>query len=188
MPSGSGTGGRTDAGRQRIGRTEPGVPMATTTWSMIPHGAPTTWFSASWHSDGEPERVEPRRRRAPVRSRPPARRSTTRRPTAGTSDDTDEPRARRFDHAVAHEHERDADDVVRPARERRGRVADLGIRELRQRRHLVGGRAAPGPPTSASPGSATTVVVSRVGDLEHERARVVGDATEQVEAAGRATA
>ena len=25
-------------------------PCATVTWSMIPHGAPTTWFSASWQS------------------------------------------------------------------------------------------------------------------------------------------
>ena len=34
-----------------MGSTAPVRPMATTTWSMIPQGAPTTWFSASWHSD-----------------------------------------------------------------------------------------------------------------------------------------
>ena len=82
-PGGSGTAGPTDAGRHRIGRIAPGVPMATVTWSMIPHGAPTTWFSASWHRAASRKRVDAVGAQRAARSRPRARRSTTRRPTAG---------------------------------------------------------------------------------------------------------
>ena len=80
-PSGSATTSATDAGRHRIGNTAPGVPSATVTWSMIPHGAPTTWFSASWQSAARSQRVDGTRRRGHAPSRPRAPRSTRRRRT-----------------------------------------------------------------------------------------------------------
>ena len=98
------TTGSTDAGRQRIGSTAP----AST------HGDDDLVHDPARRADHvvlrllaqrrEPERVDPRRRRARARSRPRARRSTTRRPTCGTSDDTESRAARRLDHAVADEH------------------------------------------------------------------------------------
>mmetsp|Transcript_854 Transcript_854/g.2837 ORF Transcript_854/g.2837 Transcript_854/m.2837 type:complete len:368 (-) Transcript_854:499-1602(-) len=45
---GMGTVPRTVAGRQRRERRRPSRPSAQASWSMIPHGAPTTSFSTFW--------------------------------------------------------------------------------------------------------------------------------------------
>ncbi len=164
----------------------PGVPTATVTWSMIPQGAPTTWFSASWHSAAS--------RSGSSAPAPSARAVATSSaalddtPTdCGTSDDTTSRTRGGSIEAVAHENDGDADDVVRPARVLGERGADLGIRESRQRRQLV----------DREGHGADDERVGGLGDdgggdlgrhLEHERAGVVGDAAEQIEAAGRATA
>ena len=106
---------------------------------MIPHGAPTTWFSASWQIDA--------RRIGSIPSTPSARAvaissaALDDTPTDwGTSDETERRARGRFDHAVADEHQRDTEHVVRPTRVMREGSTDLGIRKRRERRDLVGGQ------------------------------------------------
>ena len=145
-----------------MGRIEPGVPMATTTWSMIPQGAPTTWFSASWQSAAS--------RRG---SRSPAPRARAVATSSAALDETPtdygkvgrdrQLRSGRLDHPVAHEDERDAEDVVGPLRPIGQGVAQLRVGQAGQLRDLVARRGGRVRRPSASAGSATTVVVSRVG-------------------------
>ena len=97
-----------------------------------------------------------------------------------------DPPAGRADDAVAHEHQRHTDEVVRPSGMRRqfpahgrvvqsGQALELARRERRRADHeaLVGTQRDLGP----LPGR----------HLEHERPGVVGHATEEVEAARRST-
>ena len=154
---------------------------------MIPHGAPTTWFSASWQSAAS---------RSGSMSSPPSARAVA--TSRAALDDTPDRRghvgghreldARRVDQPVADEHERDAEHVVGPPREVRERGPHLGIRS---------GAASVASSSSAKRRGSHDQRVGRFGDhrghqpgrrLEHQRARVVGDAPEQVEAARRATA
>jgi hypothetical protein len=48
VPCGMGTSPTTAPGRHRMCVRRPCLPEAIVIWSMIPQGAPTTWFSTIW--------------------------------------------------------------------------------------------------------------------------------------------
>ena len=153
---------------------------------MIPHGAPTTWFSASWHSAA--------RRSGSMAPAPSARAVATSSaaldatPTdAGRSDEIIEPPAVRTITPWRTSTRATPIDVVRPAGQLRQcrsdhpRTASWPTEPARRstgRRDRRPGRRDRRPPR-----------VRRLAGrhLEHERARVVRHATEEVEAARRAT-
>ena len=117
------------------------------TWSMIPHGAPTTWFSASWHSAASRSgSMDPAPRARAVAISSAALDAT---PTdAGRSDVISTRPRGAVDDPVAHQHERDTDDVVRPS----------GVcRELPTHLHVVeSGQCARARPVRRPPGRRRT--------------------------------
>ena len=153
---------------------------------MMPHGAPTTWFSASWQSAA---------RRSGSRSlRPRARAVATSRaaleatPTdAGRSDVISIRPRGRIDHAVAQQHQRHTDDVVRPAGVRRQLPANSGVGEAGQALQLGARREGDGTDDERVVGMGHDLGAPAGRHLEHERAGVVRHPTEEVETARRAT-
>ena len=152
---------------------------------MIPQGAPTTWFSASWQSVA--------RRRGSIGPAPRAPRGGDLERRARRHPDRlryvrrhREAHRRRCDHAVTHEYERNPEDVVGPARAAARRRRRSGVGELRQCRGLRDGELRRAHDERA--GRLREHGRHEAGrDLEHQCTRVVGDATQQVEATGRAT-
>ena len=174
-------------GRQRIGSTAPGAPDGDHDLVHDPARRPDHVVLRLLAQRREPQRVDAvgaERARGRDLERG-ARRHTDRLRDVGRHR---EACPRRLDHPWRTSTSATPSDVVRPLREvDRARRASSGIRRARASFATSSTVSVTGPTTSASSGSATTVVARLRRHLEHERAGVVGDAAEQVEAAGRAT-
>ena len=125
---GNAVAARTDAGRHRIGRIDTGCAERDGDLVHDPARRADHVVLGLLAERGEPERIDGGRAER-TRGRDLERRAGRHADRLRDVRRDREPRARRLDHAVAHEHDGDADHVVRPLREPGQRVAYLGVRE-----------------------------------------------------------